>query len=1166
MSRLAFRRIRIDRFLGINSSFELRELASGINVIYGPNASGKTTTARAIELLLWPKASDPRGAVLEASVDLANDTWIVRINADRADYEQAGLPVDHPMPTVPAEGRDRYQLWLTDLLQKDDEEFARRIIVESAGGYDLRGASNAAFASWKTAPRRGKPHDDLLKARKAKADATAAAAALEEERTTLAEKEDQLARRDALIAREKDCQLALDRARLRDALVEAKSALDLHPPILAALLGNEAAEVRSLRVRIEEARKKLEAAEVARMTALRKHQELRVPREIFEGDLLQRLTEDVKQLGELDRTIEELERHRATEVARVADVDRRFGNRPDRDRLAELNPEGLGNLLEAGRRAEESRRELAWREQELRRLPENPPPADLRDRDQGIHILREWLASGPGGGSELLRRAAMAGVLVLLVSAIVLLTSGPVWLGVPVLLTALAVGALLYREQSSVDFRPDVERRYAALGLVVAPGSWEAQAVESCLAALEVYVAEGRKHEQAWERGRTLRAELNGLRNTRPEPDALLQELAGYYGLRLPDDTIVIYSFVEDLVVWRKALTALRAAEAELVAVYGMRQEVLESANQRFRRISRPTVKDSQAVKGAAEKLREDLVAYREASRELDDAKNAITAAEELISESEAALAELRARAGFEEVDEPLLADWCAQLPARKVAAGTVALAEGQLKLVEQRIGEVPGFDSDLLTLHPRKLESEISRLSAEAGELQNLAQAVGALKNRIEAARGAHTLEDALVAEREALAGIEGMRERSVRSAVAEALVAFVDRETRRAHQPRVLQRANELLGVITRHGYELVMDDQSSGSFRAIDRQTGRGHSLRELSSGTRVQLLLAVRLAFVESLEAGVSLPLLMDETLANSDDERAAAIMEAVVRLAEAGRQVFYFTAQPDEVSKWVRTLQGTGVEWKQVDLAELRALEGRLDPSFPEPEAPPAPALLPPEVKHAAIPGLIPVPALKPDDPVSRVHPWYLTEDTALLRFLINDLRVTNWGVLNALLEETGEALLEPSVREPLTASAHAARSILAALKIGRGARIDRAVLVESKVLSARYLEEIDQLCTELDGDGARLIAALEGREVKGFRQKNVDDLRAYLEGTGHHDTRSSLDFEQLRQRVLTDRSRDIATGMLTVATIDGLISRLARGMGIKLDPPPAPEPQMALFL
>jgi len=81
----------------------------------------------------------------------------------------------------------------------------------------------------------------------------------------------------------------------------------------------------------------------------------------------------------------------------------------------------------------------------------------------------------------------------------------------------------------------------------------------------------------------------------------------------------------------------------------------------------------------------------------------------------------------------------------------------------------------------------------------------------------------------------------------------------------------------------------------------------SLDRLSAGTRVQLLLSVRLAFIEQQEQGYRLPIILDETLANSDDEKAEQIMHAVLEICRNDRQVFYCTAQMDELDKWKQTI-------------------------------------------------------------------------------------------------------------------------------------------------------------------------------------------------------------------------------------------------------------------
>lgn len=1164
MTRLAFRRLRIDRYLGITSGYELRDLAPGVNVVYGPNASGKTTTARAIETLLWTREARPHGVIVEALMDVAGETWSVRVNADRVDYERGGLRAD-PLVTAPAEGRDRYRLWLADLLQAEDEEFARRIVIESAGGYDLRKAAEAAFSSRRATSRRGRPHDDLQRARKEKAEATAAAAALEEERATLAEKEARLKEQPVLLARARACRLSLDLIGRRAALADALAKHAIHPPILARLQGNEVSEVALLRKRIADAHSKADGAEAERMEALRRLQQLRLPSAIVEGDLFHRLVEDLEQLLEVDQTLEQLRRNRESATARVVEVERRLGQ-VDRVRAAEIDPGRLGDLLQAGRQAESARQKRMALEVELEGVPDAEPPRDLEQSRQGVQLLKEWLAARDRNTpSERLWLAALLGVGAGLFGGLVTMIWGPTWFGVLVVVVVAVAGGVLHFERKRSDLRTEREQAYLRLGLLLAPESWEAPVVQACVAELEAYIANGQELEQAWSRRRHLETRLDAHLRSSPEPDPGVMEIAENFGLRLPDDTIVVHSFVEDLIAWRKARDDQKAAEAEEVALFARRQEVLEGANRRLGQIGRSMVRESRSFKGTVEKLREDLESHRELTRALTNAKSEKRQAEEAAAEHEAALERIRERAGFGEDDEHLLAEWCAAVPTFREDAKAVTVAESQLRLVQDQMTEIPDFDRKLSTLPAEELKAEIRRVEEELAELQRLAQSVGSLTTRIDTASSAHTLEAALAAEHEALSGLRELRARSLRSAVADTLVEFVDRETRRAHQPTVLQRANELLGVITRHAYELRVDDVHEGAFRAIDRRSERGHSLDQLSNGTRVQLLLAVRLAFVESLETGVALPLLMDETLANSDDERAAAIMEAVIRFAEAGRQVFYFTAQPDEVAKWSRALEAADVEWTRIDLAEVRALDGRLDPAVPSLSPPPPPPTIPRDARHEEIPRYFPVPRLSLDDPIAAAHPWYFTEDVELLRHLVEDLHVTSWGELSALIETSSVALFEPALRERLFAAAGAMRSVIAALRVGRGGMVDRVALVDSGAVTDRFLDEVDALRERLDGDGVRLIEALEDHVIKGFRQRNAEELRAFFEERGLHDARPSLDFAGVRRRVIAERAGDVAVGVLTPTVIDSLILRVARGAGVNLDPPSAPPSQIVLL-
>src|SRR5690606_11810433 len=163
--------------------------------------------------------------------------------------------------------------------------------------------------------------------------------------------------------------------------------------------------------------------------------------------------------------------------------------------------------------------------------------------------------------------------------------------------------------------------------------------------------------------------------------------------------------------------------------------------------------------------------------------------------------------------------------------------------------------------------------------------------------------------------------------SVVGDLLLGTVQQETRDAALPIVFHRARELFAIITRGKYELQFEAGPPPEFTSLDTSTGMTLSLDQLSSGTRVQLLMAIRLAFVENVEVGPRLPVILDETLGNSDEFRAGAIIDAATDICKHGRQVFYFTAQGEEVARWQHRIEAMPEEDRPairvIELAEVR---------------------------------------------------------------------------------------------------------------------------------------------------------------------------------------------------------------------------------------------------
>jgi uncharacterized protein YhaN len=134
----------------------------------------------------------------------------------------------------------------------------------------------------------------------------------------------------------------------------------------------------------------------------------------------------------------------------------------------------------------------------------------------------------------------------------------------------------------------------------------------------------------------------------------------------------------------------------------------------------------------------------------------------------------------------------------------------------------------------------------------------------------------------------------------VMSRIVQEAERSIREEHQPAVLREASTILGQLTGGRYDrIVLTGRDGRDFRV--RGPAAGDSLpvaAPLSTGTREQVYLALRLAILDQLDrSGERLPLFLDEVLVNWDPRRRKAGLELLARRSR-DRQCFFFTCHPD----------------------------------------------------------------------------------------------------------------------------------------------------------------------------------------------------------------------------------------------------------------------------
>src|SRR5699024_7581751 len=106
-------------------------LAANINVIAGPNASGKSSTARMIQNVIWKQNIDRISVAVKIEVDKKD--WDLHI--DNGYYSSQSNGLDVALPSIPAvEEAKRYFLALHELIKEDDQNLAAAILQEAIGG------------------------------------------------------------------------------------------------------------------------------------------------------------------------------------------------------------------------------------------------------------------------------------------------------------------------------------------------------------------------------------------------------------------------------------------------------------------------------------------------------------------------------------------------------------------------------------------------------------------------------------------------------------------------------------------------------------------------------------------------------------------------------------------------------------------------------------------------------------------------------------------------------------------------------------------------------------------------------------------------------------------------------------------------------------------------
>jgi len=1114
---------------GIHPGFRIEEFSPAVNFITGPNASGKSSTIRALRYLLaTPRTGDPPILDLMANFRVDGQNWLARREGSRIHWEIDGQPAERPaLPDGDALGS--YLVTVEDLfhLEGDNERhLAEQLRRELQQGYDLEVLRDGRY---QIQPRVGNAEQRNLRERRTELhQVEARQREVSEQEKRLPQLAERIEQARAAEREVHDLETGLELVYAQRKANELETRRSGFPDDMVKLLGNESDRLDELEQAVETLQKRLQDQRRGREQARAALDASGLADGRPEEEELELQQGNINKLETVEGQLEdEQEKLAGAEQALRRARGRMQLKGADTERLPRFDPDSL-------RESQELAIELEDHEDHKRRLERQLDEADEAvdedaiDRHQrAIHALQDWLstprASTPG--LKIPTALAAGGALVALAGGLTAIG----WLAIAgAVLMALAIAIpWLGKRQSNDDSDSRANDQLRAQD-IDGPADWSRSAVQQRLGELERQLITLRLNLERHKRATEKRAELDRAEEALARLQERRHELAQRIGFDPSVTTRAMAQFLRDLETFHQASLEMANTTRRVKSFESRRAELQTEIQELLGQWieADDTGHERAAALGARlRRLQERSRQAREAEARLERAESDIERLEGELEQNREKIDRLHRNVGLQndqrrELEERLrgLEDWQELKRNLKNAEDTIKVKREQLK-------DHPDILAKARADAAEQLESELEEARSQAGHLGDLREEKGRIENSINRTGRDHAREKALAELSLAEDRLEAIRASVLEAEVAHYLLGDIDREHRRESEPPLLENAREFFKAFTQNQWDMTFIESAARDeigFQARDLTLGEPRRLGELSTATRMQLLLALRMSQIALQEqSGPKLPLIIDEALTTSDHERASVIMHTLQQLAdEQDRQVIYLAAGDYEYRLWEHA---TGKRPQCIDLAAVRhGQAGETAPVFELPERRSTP--VPDGMNATEYAQRLQVPELNPRAPAESVHVFHLLPDRLQrLHQLLDRWRITTLGQLEALLESDAarHAIPDPDERQLLQQRRRITRDWIEAWRIGRGKPVDRAVLEQADGITANTIDRVSNKASELEQDARALIHALEAGEVHRYQAGQPEALKEWLLENGYLPDRDPLTAEQRRQRLLT---------------------------------------------
>ncbi len=1101
-----------------------KDLATNINIIAGPNASGKSSTARLIQQIIWHNKT--QGIRADSLLNINKERWEVKIDSKNITLLRDGIK-DELTGLPAAEDSNRYMLALHELFAEDEGGLAKKIVKESIGGVDLDKARENLEYSGDIKRKGISEFKEFEKAEKNYNEKEQKQRNLKNDEQQIDKLKEEKQKAEKAQSLKEFYKLTAEYIKARQDCELKKEEFEKFPAVLEKVTGEEYNNIEELEKSIESCKNNIRTAEQEIERNNETISSLKIPETSVEDEILTELEERIKKASDLEREVHETENKISHSEAKKLEALKSIDKTTDSSEFKGLQLNDVTGLDKFIYDAHEALSEKKYLNTEYEKLKDQLIEKQVESDNiyKAITTLSYWLQEQKSQ-KDISKKWLIALPAAVIITAIATYFSWIAGLVVASLFAIPAIYLLAAKPKKERDLR---KTDFEKTGLRP-PAKWTTEDVANRLDELNEELILAKTQEDI---NRRIHIIENELKELQPRLDNIKNQYTSWQEKlklmpELPTDNLKNYSelywFLKNIYDWQQNHNEAEALKASRNDYYELWKKNVQRINTIFSGYKLEAVEDATQASAVFKKLKEDEFKRRDAVKEITSQKQKVKENEIQKGENTQKLENIYNKLDINFGQKEEVNNLLEQLDNYKKSKQEFDFAVKSLAEKEKAVKAHSLYDyraMEVETLTHDETEKLIKENTEIANRLDELKENITAIEAHINLAKEGADLENALKEKDEALNKLHQLYENNLSSITGNIIVDKLKSFTRDKNRPKVFDHAKKLLNRITNGRYDLILDDSDDAAFSAFDNVLHKEQPLDELSTGTRIQLLLAVRLAFIETIEPLMKLPLLADELLANSDDIRAKAIIEALIEISKNGRQIFYFTAQEDEVVKWKTYLDIIpDVNYKIYTLTSQKYDHPAYDfnkTGYSIDSVKFALEILAPDGKSYHDYGkFIGADTFDPlQHEPEQIHLWHLLEDSTVLYNCLKK-NIVYWGQLKSFFDNDGHIEgIDDNEFNLINEKVRLLERFVELYRIGRPKPIDREVLEQSGAVSESFIDEVADKLYQYNGNPVELLQALKNSEVPGFRQAKIAELEHYLVDYGYIDDNKPLPMEEI---------------------------------------------------